>query len=331
MDKIQKDTPKKQHYVPQCLLKNFSFGEKNRIFAFDKIRGKKISTNVRDSASENGFYNLKINGEDHTLEHKLSNLESVAGAIIKKICDEEALSNITDEEHVDLCLFLSNLLLRVKSQRDWIGQINDVFANLFQEAGINPNDVENFDFLEKDDLSKVHTLFTYENTFDFAKILLEKRLVLRKAPNGSNFIISDNPVAIHNHRPREGRGNSGILLPGIEIQIPLSNKLSLSLFCPELISEYASILEKWDILKLMNPDIPKSSIDFVFRLINSMEKKEALVIEPKNVVFSNKLQIIQSLNYVYSGNDDFDLVVEMINNHQNLQTGRVISNKFGKT
>ena len=77
MDKVSSKTPKKQHYVPQFLLKNFSYGKKYKIFAFDKAKVDSFGTCVRDSASENGFYNLTIDGETHTLEHKLSKLESI--------------------------------------------------------------------------------------------------------------------------------------------------------------------------------------------------------------------------------------------------------------
>ena len=92
MDKVREDTPKKQHYVPQFLLRNFSYGKKPKIFTFDKANCKSFGTSVRDSASENGFYNINLDGEKYTLEHKLSKLETICANTVKKICREESLS-----------------------------------------------------------------------------------------------------------------------------------------------------------------------------------------------------------------------------------------------
>ena len=63
---------------------------------------------MKDTASENGFYNLNIQAEKFTLEHKLSKLETICSKVIKKICSENSLSNITEEEHKMLCLFMAN-------------------------------------------------------------------------------------------------------------------------------------------------------------------------------------------------------------------------------
>lgn len=58
MKVVTSNTPKKQHYVPQFLLRNFAIDNTEKLFTFDKQQNKVFSTTVRDSASENGFYNI---------------------------------------------------------------------------------------------------------------------------------------------------------------------------------------------------------------------------------------------------------------------------------
>lgn len=210
MDKLRSDTPKKQHYVPQFLLKNFSHGKKNKIFTFDKSRVIKFETSVKDSASEKGFYNFNLNGEVHTLEHKLSKLEGECGVVIKKICKEESLENLTDDDRIVLCVFVANLLLRVKKQREFLDQINSGLAEWLQSLELDLNEVENFRFFDRQEIEKQHIEATQLGVLKIFKYFYNKPIVLYKSPNGSNFIISDNPVVMFNHWSRESRGNLGI-------------------------------------------------------------------------------------------------------------------------
>lgn len=55
---------KKEHYVPQCYLRNFatdSEGERKKICVFDKLDGQvRINQNILDCASERYFYDINI-------------------------------------------------------------------------------------------------------------------------------------------------------------------------------------------------------------------------------------------------------------------------------
>ncbi|MCG2572320.1 DUF4238 domain-containing protein [Acinetobacter sp. ME22] len=324
MDKIKADTPKKQHYVPQFILRNFSFSKKHQIFAFNKSQVKKFITTVKDSASENGFYNLNIGGEKYTLEYKLSKLEARCGEVIKKICDDESIKNITDEDHQFLCIFVASLLLRVKKQREVINQLNTSMADWLKNMGIDPSSVGNFKLLEKEEIDKLHILFTDESVFDISDHLYRKHIVLLKAPSGASFMISDNPVVMYNYWPREFRGNKGVGLPGIEIQIPLSKKLSLSFICPVFISSLIKAVDSIKTCKSSNHKI--SDLDKLHAeiLISSIKEGMAKKVSEKIVRFYNSLQIQDSLNYIYSDKDDFSLAEDMIKRNPDITNGRVI-------
>lgn len=324
MDKVGLNTPKKQHYVPQFLLRNFSYGRKYKIFTFDKARAISFGASVIDSASENGFYNLKIDGEAHTLEHKLSKLESICGEVVKRICRDESLESITHNDHIILCVFVTNILLRVKKQRESFWQLNTGIAEWLQNMGLDPNEVNNFEFLEREDVNKQHVQFTDKNVLEFSKNFYEKPIALFKAPNGSNFIISDNPVVMHNHWPRKFRGNKGVSVPGVEIQIPLSNKLCLSFICPLL---FADLKEKLEFLANHRAQhFPIDNIDtsYAETLISSIKEGKAMELKEESVNFINSLQITDSLNYIYSDKNDFQLAKEMIKKNPDLANGKVI-------
>lgn len=79
---------KNQHYVPQFILKNFSSGKKDQVFVFDKECSKKFRSNVRNIASENGFYNFEINGKEHSFEPLLCEIEAASALIINRIVEE---------------------------------------------------------------------------------------------------------------------------------------------------------------------------------------------------------------------------------------------------
>jgi hypothetical protein len=330
MDKVGKDTPKNQHYVPQFLLKNFSYGKSKdpKIFAFDKSNSKSFPTSVRKSASQNGFYNFDIDGEKHTLEHKLSKLETICGNTVKKICREGSLSEMTHDDHQVLCVFVANLLLRVKKQRAFVEQLNTGMTEWFETMGLKPGDVQNFHAMKPEDVEKLHTEFTHEKVIDIAKLFYDKPIALLKSPNGCNFIISDNPVTMHNHWPKKFRGNKGVSVPGIEVQVPISNKLCLSFVCPHLYQDLDKKLNL--IINAKAQNLPMEDVDtsYAEMLLSSIKEGKAVEASKDNVTFANSLQIAESLNYIYSNKNDFKMAEEMIKEHPDLANGKVMQMGF---
>ena len=96
MDRIDTSTPKKQHYVPQFILKNFKSGKKKRVYVFDKQKRSTYPAAVHDVACENGYYNIELDGKGFTIEGKLASLENVASLAINKIVINENLSCLSD-------------------------------------------------------------------------------------------------------------------------------------------------------------------------------------------------------------------------------------------
>ena len=221
-------------------------------------------------------------------------------------------------------MFVANLLLRVKKQRAFVEQLNTGMTEWFETMGVKPYDVQNFHALKPEDVEKFHTEFTHEKLIDIAKLFYDKPIALLKAPNGCNFIISDNPVSMHNHWPKKSRGDKGVSVPGIEVQIPISNKLSLSFICPHLYQDLDVKLKM--ILNAKAQNLPMEDIDtsYAEMLLSSVKEGKAVEVNEGNVTFTNSLQIADSLNYIYSVKDDFKMAEEMIKEHPDLASGKVM-------
>ena len=67
--------PKKQHYIPQFYLKNFSINHNKsdaHLNVYDKIRRKYYESSVRDVSEENYFYTIKIANNVPAIAHFFS-------------------------------------------------------------------------------------------------------------------------------------------------------------------------------------------------------------------------------------------------------------------
>ena len=89
-----------QHFVPQFILRNFAFNKKgDQIWAFNKKTSKIFKTNIHNVAAEKGFYDVIVNGKEHSSEPVLTRLESYSGSIIRRLIREENLSNLSGDDN----------------------------------------------------------------------------------------------------------------------------------------------------------------------------------------------------------------------------------------
>ena len=79
---------------------------------------------------------------------------------------------------------------------------------------------------------------------EYARRLLTKDILLFEAPVGTEFLLGDSPLALHNEREFGAYGNLGLAVPGIEVYLPLSPALQLAFWCPSLLKEWCDIISK---------------------------------------------------------------------------------------
>lgn len=326
MHLVTQNTPKKQHYVPQFLLRNFTGDNTDRIFTFDKQQKRIFATTVKDSASENGFYNMQIAGNKYTLENELGDLESLASRVISKICLSESVADLEENEHKVLCFFTANLLLRVKRQRVFTSQMNIGIAESMKGLGLEPNSFSNFKELTKDEVEFQHINFLKYSVLEFANIFGDKAIGLLRAPKNSSFIISDNPVVMFCHKPDRFK-SKGVSVPAIEIFLPISKSLCLTFLCMDFFHE---LIEKINIIKhykATHPQLEQIDISYINPLIESIITGDAHTIDTKHLNFINRRQIVDSWMYIYNECDDFYFAKELLKKHPTINSPNLI--KFG--
>jgi len=316
---------KKQHFVPQFILKNF-VTENNSIWIFDKKSGKSFSSAIRDSASEKYFYQFGAKNQGIDLEEDISKLESDCAPIIQKIINEATIKNINHTEHLTICLFVAVQYLRTYRIRETLGQINEILIKELEKENINVGDIEGIHALSKNEIKESTILGMYPSSLSIAKELMEKNLALFVSSSDSEFLISDNPVTLHNHQPRPNRGNLGFKLKGIEIYFPITPIMCIVFTCPSLLDDLKNKINRARLLKhvgqLNNLDINESS-----NLINSYISKSPMKLKQVNVDFQNSLQVIYSSRFIYSCKDNFTMVTDMLKKSPELKSSpKLVSN-----
>lgn len=302
---------KNQHYIPQFILKNFTSGKKKHVFVFDKHKDNIFKSNIRNVGSENSFYNYKEGEQSFSLEEKLCSIETLASPIIKDIVKCESLGFLDKEMKAIISLFCAVQVFRVKAARESMKEINNTLKNFIEMSGGRIEDVENFEVMNDDDI-KNSSIISLLDADELAPHFDDKIWILLKSPRKSPFITSDNPISLFNSKKREGRGNLGLKVKGIEAHLPLSKTLCLSMVCPSLIEEidvgYTNIRSSKKFLFLEKTGL----LDDVKDILKAVSTGCTRKLKPENVEHLNSLQIANASRFIYSSIDDFYLAKDMI-------------------
>lgn len=291
---------KNQHYVPQFLLKNFAEGKKDQVFVFDKAYSKSFRSNVKNVACENGFYNLSTAEVFASFEPALGALEDTASPIIKKICKDSALTNITEDERQLMACFMAVQMVRTAAYRATFADVMKQFDAVVKKkwgCDISMGGLE--DVVDAAKAMSLHSLISGGQ--EYAQSIASKQFVLFKSSKDDVW-IGDHPLVLNNESPSDGfRGNLGLECKGIQIFLPLSSRLILGAICPSVYSD----LEK----------ASQGSVAGRFYFFNMMRRIESGMAEEiteDNVIFMNSLQVSFSERFVYSQKGKFDLAEKMI-------------------
>ena len=316
---MEQSKPKKHHFVPQFILKNFCIGKKKMLYVFDKVELKIFPSNVRNAGHENYFYQDDEMGYDISTESKLGKLETISAPIIENIIKEQSLPRFGSAEHRIICLFIVVQLTRTNETREFLSGFNENMASWIRGLGHDPNmDVENFKELTEAEIKQSSIDILRSTPGDSVKHLLEKEWSLQKTPKGECFYISDNPVTMHNNYPRQGRGNQGIGLYGIEIHFPISPRLCIVFMCSKMISDFRRKVNEHN-LRISQGTAFSIDMSEPEKLVNSIDKKEVRELKPENVEFQNSLQVINSSRFVYSKSKGFELAKDMLKTNPELR------------
>jgi hypothetical protein len=87
--------PKKQHYIPQLVLRRFRVPDGDQLWVFDKSNSKGYISAVKDVASENYFNDVRLKDWDISFENRLELVETQVAPVIERIVSSEDVSQLS--------------------------------------------------------------------------------------------------------------------------------------------------------------------------------------------------------------------------------------------
>jgi hypothetical protein len=312
---------KTQHYVPQFILKNFSSVKNMQIWAYDKQKEKMFKTNILNIAAENNFYDIEIdNAYSITYEPGLAEIETKTSNIIAGIIQNETLNKLTIEDKVQLSYFFALQFVRTKHHRLRYKDIAENLWNTLKENGYKLEDFKKYKEISDENI-KSYGLKSIANAKDLVEYFLKKDWILFKTTEDAPFYISDNPIAMQNLTERPGSMGLGVV--GIELYFPLSKTLSLAMFCRSHKNTIDDAYKKLKYIQQINPFIIKQlpGIEYLKKVFFAYDTGNAMIIKKETVENHNYLQVWQAERFVFSCDNNFNLVKDMIKENSNYKMG----------
>lgn len=146
-----KNEPKRHHYIPQFILRNFCVDDKGTVYYYDKIRCRTSVQKIQNIFMSMHLYRDEVNSPDDPtkLERDLSVFESEVSHIIKNkfLCEKEITLNM----HEDAKLRLFFAIMGFRAER-----VKETFKNQKSTSLYAPYQQDcNFEDLWKRNLSKI--------------------------------------------------------------------------------------------------------------------------------------------------------------------------------
>jgi Protein of unknown function (DUF4238) len=303
---------KKQHYVPQYLLRNFATGKsKNpKVWVLDKSNATIRLASVRDVAHENDFYSFgDSDGICVELEHLMSKIDSIGARIIRQVVNDGRFV-LSDEDKVWLSYVVSCQMSRTPMIRKDLDNVRNAIVRKWGPDVRFEGDHRTVGEYGPESSRFNSLMMIKKDVPEFSKILQTKAWFLSEAPLNHPFIISDNPVTKYNMIPRPGRGNMGLNSKGVELYMPLSTRYSLHIICPLL-------------AQIVCSNHPNSN-EYVLGLTDGVP----VPMKAENVTFANSQQVIWAERWVFGRNRvDLEMPLDMLRTNPELMAGPGVRRK----
>jgi len=314
--------PKKHHYVPQFLLRNFARMGGTRLYVFDKQTDRVFLASVADVAAENRLYEFSLGDLTATIEPSLADFESKAAGVLREVLSNDSLADLTVYQRVVLSGLVAQLLLRSPQQRAAMRHMNAELRQRVAAMGTDPDLLPQLRVLDNNE-EKLFTASVLPDLMkQFIPFISEKAWILHSVSEDETLYISDNPVAMHNEMKFDLRGNVGLAVEGVEVYLPISCRRCLGMYCPSVRSELEAAYEECQRLSAAGRQpLPPSPPEEVVRFFGAFRTGKCSPLPRMSIEFVNSLQVWNAERYVYSGVDDFALARQMIANNPSLRKG----------
>ena len=225
---------KKQHYVPQFYLRQFSHDGK-MVYAYNLKHKKVYPMKIKNMCQENYFY---CNTPE--LEQSLGKIEEKQAEVITEVINKSNFSLIEIEDRIYLLLFILMQCTRTKDSKDFADNFVDtIFDTHFKPLMKESNDLINKgmkpEFIDslKLNVDRTHLMMMLPAMLGVDSIR-DLGMVLILNHTDRNFATSDAPFCLYNYIKPKNHGMLGFQSPGLLIFCPLNDKMLLLLFDPEL-------------------------------------------------------------------------------------------------
>ncbi len=327
-------TTQLQHYVPRFLLRRFGCGKKESLHVFDKHKNITFASVATKIAAMKNFYDFEFMGASMSVEPMLSHVEKKASEHIARIVKNRQLSINDPNERGELAAFFAIQMVRTPAVQATHSELFNQMeiwlrANGASQEFFAPDPaVGNGENAERAMMAR-NILNAPKN---YAPALIDKDWLLMQTDNKHPYLIGDHPLTMHNMVKQEGRGNLGIAVEGIELYFPLSPQLALAIWCPSHHQFLTDGIHNLDRLAgTLNSDRSwVSAKNDALEILEAIQSGKPLRSKPENVEFFNSLQIATAERFVFSSNDDFSIVQEMIRTNPELCHGRRMHEATGK-
>jgi hypothetical protein len=249
-------------------------------------------------ANENFFYDDKeidkkaqkdqfLEKYFHPLEDRMKNLLNILLPQLKF----GQFSKFTDDERIDISMFVVYQYMRTKEQREIFGQLNQELMQTYANEFIQSEGGDPTKYKVEVDGKYFHTrLLLDEKLIDKITLSLYKKLwVILENNTEIPFLTSDHPVNKYGHLGNEIRSMSGFNSTGVEISFPLSPKYLLSIIDEEYANPFIHLDDK------------------------------VIQANDQNILHYNSLQVIHSYNQLYSNLNSFDLAKDILTDEPELK------------
>jgi hypothetical protein len=319
------DKSKNHHYVPQNILRKFSYSKKGKVYVFDKHKKIKFKTNIRNILSENRFNEFQFGDNTINFEAVLTELEGGLWSDYERVVSSENLFISDSGVIANLSILMAFQYMRAKQFRESIKGVSEGLRESIEKMGQDPDNVLGAESMSENDIKVFSTLFLTKYLPELSKVISSKKFLLIKTTKENAFYIGDNPVVLFNMEEKTFRGNLGLESKGIQIYMPLSSTLTIAALCPTVVAYFYKT--RREIKEFIETNKLNSLIDLNYKLsdfksksheleigfnslnnlINSIESGVPYECSVDNVHFHNSLQVRYSYRHLINCTDEFDV------------------------
>ncbi len=300
-----------------------------QIQTFDKSNDRVFATAIENVAVELDFNALDQDGGRISLEAGMGQIESGAAGALAGVIERGALAGMTLEDRAAIDLFCALQFVRGTGPRAQFAAMAEAVTERVR-AMAGEDGVRNLGLDGPDGLKRAALGLVVGSLREFTAHFNDKDLLLFEAPPGHEMLLGDNPVTLQNDRDLGPYGNLGLGVPGIEIYMSISSRLSLGYWCPtklQQMREGVALAERGIAqARAMMVVGNGAARDRALAVLPELEARRArlgrapdghlagtaIAMTPENVVRLNSLQARWAERFVMSRDGNFDIVRRMI-------------------